>query len=201
MQTMPTLLQPLPVSDAQKQSARARTELSRNEFFSLMIAELQHQDPLEPMKNSELLSQMTQMETLSSSAKSADGIEKLVSALNFQQLTIASSFIGTVVRARDAAGADIQGIVGKVAIQKGQVTLTLQIPVVDAAGNVVKNAQGQALTREVPVRLDSVVEVMAPGLADFGSTIVDPNAAPPADAEAAEEPEPETNDGAQAAQP
>ncbi|MCC6573352.1 MAG: hypothetical protein IT462_06115 [Planctomycetes bacterium] len=172
--TLPSYNSPLPVSEAQSQqnaSNAARTELSRNEFMQLMIAELQHQDPLEPMSNTELLGQMTQMETLNASAQTADGINNLIGALKFQQLTIATAYIGTVVKAEDGAGQEIQGLVGRVMTNNGNVSLGLQVPVVDGSGAFVRDAEGNIVTREVPVALDSVQEVVAPGLAGDSSTI------------------------------
>lgn len=165
---------------AQNSRNQKRSELSRDEFFGLMIAELKAQDPLEPMSNSELLGQMSQLEQLNASTRTADGIDNLISSLKFQQLTIASTFIGTVVKAKDAAGQDIQGMVGRVTTSGNEVTLGLQVPVTNAQGQVLLDGDGKPVTREIPVALAQVEQVISPSLVDYTTTIIDPTAGTPA---------------------
>jgi hypothetical protein len=199
-EALPSWLNPQALTPEQTASNRRnqeRAQLSRDEFMTIMIAELRHQDPLEPMSNSELLAQMSQMEQLQAATRTADGIENLTGALRFQQLTIASTFIGTVVKATDAHGQDIQGLVGRVTVSGDQVVLGLQVPVTDEAGNVLYDTQGEPVTREITVKLADVRQVISPSLVDYTTTIIDPDAGtplPPAGDEAppaeSEEPEP-----------
>lgn len=190
--TTPTFMQPAALTPdllAANDRNQQRSQLSREEFMSIMIAELRHQDPMEPMSNSELLGQLSQMEQLNAATRTADGIDGLISSLKFQQLTIASTFIGTMVKAKDATGQELQGLVGRVMVSGNSVKLGLQIPVTDSAGNVLFDAQGQPITREITVDLSSVEQVLSPALADYTSTVIDDNTggqtAPP------ETPEPE----------
>lgn len=176
MAGIPTFMNPLELDASAKASNRKnseRAEINREEFYSLMIAELQNQDPMEPMSNSELLGQMSEMEQLSAATATADGIANLVDSLKFQQLTIASTFIGSVVQATDASGTEIQGLVGRVTTSGTDTILGLQIPVTDSAGNVIRDSEGQPVSREVSVKLSDVQQVMSPALADFSSTIID----------------------------
>jgi flagellar hook assembly protein FlgD len=187
--TLPTFQQPLDLSAeavADNTRNQQRANLSREEFMSIMIAELRHQDPMEPMSNSELLGQMSQMEQLNASTRTADGIDNLIHSLKFQQLTIASTFIGTIVKAKDPSGQDIQGLVGRVTVSGNNVKLGLQIPVTDTAGNVLLDQEGNPITREITVDLSSVSQVLSPGLAEYTSTIIDENA-PPAEEESGEQ--------------
>ena len=182
--TLPSYFNPVAVDRAANRRNQDRAEISREEFFAIMIAELKNQDPLDPLSNADLLGQISDMEQLSSATRAADGIEDLIESLKFQQLTIASTFIGTVVMARDDNGQEIQGLVGRVTISGGRTILGLQIPIVDADGNVVLDQDGNPLSREIPVDLASVVQVISPSLVDYTSTIVDPNArggTPPGD--------------------
>ena len=181
--TLPSYQHPRDLSaleKAQNSRNQKRSELSRDEFFGLMIAELKAQDPLEPMSNSELLGQMSQLEQLNASTRTADGIDNLISSLKFQQLTIASTFIGTVVKAKDAAGQDIQGMVGRVTTSGNEVTLGLQVPVTNAQGQVLLDGDGKPVTREIPVALAQVEQVISPSLVDYTTTIIDPTAGTPA---------------------
>jgi hypothetical protein len=118
------------------------------------------------------------MEQLNASTRTADGIDNLIHSLKFQQLTIASTFIGTIVKAKDPSGQDIQGLVGRVTVSGNNVKLGLQIPVTDTAGNVLLDGEGNPITREITVDLSSVTQVLSPGLAEYTSTIIDENAQP-----------------------
>lgn len=183
MAGVPTFMNPVALDSsakAQNLKNQERSQINREEFYTLMIAELQNQDPMEPLSNSDMLAQMSQMEQLNASTRTADGIEGLIDSLKFQQLTIASTFIGSVVQARDATGTEIQGLVGRVTTSGTETILGLQIPVTDSAGNVVLDQDGQPVSREIPVKLSDVQQVMSPALADFSSTVIDDSITPPA---------------------
>ncbi len=186
MAGIPTFMNPLELDSAAKAGNKKnseRAEINREEFYSLMIAELQNQDPMEPMSNSDLLGQMSEMEQLAAATATADGIVNLVDSLKFQQLTIASTFIGSVVQATDASGTEIQGLVGRVTTSGTDTILGLQIPVTDSDGNVIRDSEDKPVSREVSVKLSDVQQVMSPALADYSSTIIDDSYDVPASTE------------------
>lgn len=86
-------------------------ELDMNSFLQLMIAELQNQDPLNPMDNADLLNQMGQMREIAAN----DSLTKtLESVLHRQNLATASSLIGKTVKALDDENAEVVGAVDRV---------------------------------------------------------------------------------------
>ncbi len=101
-------------ASAVQNTARENAILSQAEFFDIMNAELTNQDPLEPMDNSEFLSQLTQLQTLDSTTRLADGIEALLVG---QQISAAGVLIGKVVSGVDAAGAAVSGTVDRVIVE------------------------------------------------------------------------------------
>ena len=87
------------------------SELDMDSFLQLMIAELQNQDPLNPMDNADLLNQMGQMREIAAN----DSLTKtLESVLNRQNVSTASSLIGKTVSALDEQGNDVVGKVERV---------------------------------------------------------------------------------------
>ncbi len=88
-------------------------ETNIDEFLNLMIAELQNQDPLNPMENSEMLQQLSQM-------RSIGATDKLTKTLNAvllgQNITTASSMIGREISALSDEGTNVQGVVDRVTV-------------------------------------------------------------------------------------
>jgi flagellar basal-body rod modification protein FlgD len=70
----------------------------RDEFLQLLVAQLRHQDPLDPVKQEDFLSQLAQFSTL-------EGVEKLnvsfESLLQLQTLTGGAELIGRTVAYTD----------------------------------------------------------------------------------------------------
>ena len=56
--------------------------LGQADFLKLMIAQLQQQDPLEPVDNKEMLAQMAQFSTLAGSAETNSTLSKIVARLD-----------------------------------------------------------------------------------------------------------------------
>jgi flagellar basal-body rod modification protein FlgD len=88
-----------------------------NDFLRLMIAELQNQDPLDPMKNSEMLEQLSQMRSIGATDKLTTTLDAVLLG---QNLTSASTLIGRQVHALTDEGADVQGIVDRVTFVTAQ---------------------------------------------------------------------------------
>ena len=106
----------------------ATTSLSRDDFMNILLAEMSHQDPMNPVGNQEFLSQLTQLETLQATNQLTAGIETLIA---IQQLASAGALIGLNVRASGGNGAEIVGTVDKVIMQGNTVAVSVngsQVP-------------------------------------------------------------------------
>lgn len=66
----------------------------QNQFLTLLTAQLQNQDPLNPLENTELTSQLAQINTVSGIAGISEKITSLMTALNNNQGIQAASIIG-----------------------------------------------------------------------------------------------------------
>ena len=105
---------------AVQNTVRENSLLSQEEFFDIMIAELTHQDPLEPMDNREFLSQLTQLQSLDVLSRLADGIESLILG---QQISSAGALIGRDVSGVTNGGTLVTGTVERVIVEDGVVFL------------------------------------------------------------------------------
>ncbi len=84
-----------------------------DQFLKLMIAELQNQDPLNPMENSEMLQQLSQMRSIGATDKLTTTLDAVLVG---QNLTTASSLIGKEVSALTDEGSNVQGVVERVTV-------------------------------------------------------------------------------------
>jgi flagellar basal-body rod modification protein FlgD len=92
--------------------------LTSETFMKLLIAQLQNQDPLEPVGNDELLSQMAMMRNLQSNIELGDAMKAITSD---QQLATAASFIGKSIEGTDINRQPVSGVVDRAFLANGEV--------------------------------------------------------------------------------
>jgi flagellar basal-body rod modification protein FlgD len=103
-------------------SATDRAKVTRDDFLKLLITELQSQDPLEPMKNSEFLGQIATLNQIESYATLTDSLRGLQHS---GDLASASSLIGKAVIGVTDDGLEGGGIVSRVVVLDGNVKLVI----------------------------------------------------------------------------
>jgi len=95
-------------------------ELTMGDFIKMMVAELENQDPMNPMSNTEMLSQISQIRSITSN----DQLSASIGALTLgQALSTASSLIGTTVTGVNTLNESVTGKVDKVTIEDGEARL------------------------------------------------------------------------------
>jgi flagellar basal-body rod modification protein FlgD len=103
-------------ANSNKSSGGGFNNLTTADFMQMLIAELQNQDPTQPMSNQDLLSQLSTMSQLQSTQ---DLDSALQANTNSQQLSVASSFIGKAVQGTDSNNNPITGIASQAMLQNG----------------------------------------------------------------------------------
>lgn len=94
---------------------------SRNQFLQLLVAQVQHQDPLQPVNQQEFVQQLAEFSTL-------EGIETLnarfADLLTLQNLTSGADLVGQQVRYA-VDGTDREGRVSEVSAENGHLFVTI----------------------------------------------------------------------------
>jgi flagellar basal-body rod modification protein FlgD len=101
-------------------SIQSAEELS-NQFMTLLVAQLKHQDPLEPMENEQFVSELAQLQSLDTQQKMASTNESL---LLQSSLSAGASLIGREVRGnvlQQGQLTEITGVVQSLKVENGQV--------------------------------------------------------------------------------
>ena len=72
--------------------------LGKDDFMKLLIAQLQNQDPTNPMKDNEFIAQMAQFSALEQTMNLSKSFEKFAEAQNQSQLIQYNNFVGKTIR-------------------------------------------------------------------------------------------------------
>ncbi len=107
-------------------------ELGSDTFLQLLVMQMQYQDPLEPVENTEMLAQLAQFSALEQSIKTNSGIENLqedIQTLNknvqYMSLSASQQMIGKYIEGSLLDGTPIEGKVESVSIENGSVILNI----------------------------------------------------------------------------
>jgi flagellar basal-body rod modification protein FlgD len=102
---------------ASTSGGNALKDVDVDKFLGLLIAELQNQDPLNPMDNSEMVQQISQIREISATNQLS---ETLSAVLLGQNVSTASSLIGKRVSALSDDAKNVEGVVERVSIEKDE---------------------------------------------------------------------------------
>lgn len=93
-----------------------------DQFLKLLVAELRHQDPTDPLKDREFISQLTELSTL----EAIEGLKaNFADMLAFQRLTQGSQLIGRTVSYDVQGQPTAEGVVSSLKQNKGRLLLVM----------------------------------------------------------------------------
>src|SRR5688500_2027851 len=98
------------------EKAKTAGELGKDDFMKLMLAQVQNQDPMNPMDDQAFIAQVAQFNSLDQMTKLNETITAMFGA---QQLAEASGMIGKFAVALGPDGEDVSGIIKSVSVEKG----------------------------------------------------------------------------------
>ena len=104
-----------PAASTQAAKSGTNSAMGKDQFLKLFVAQLQHQDPMSPMQDSDFMGQMAQFSTL----------EQISNLANSDAMSNAIGLIGRTVTYKDKQGAVQTGAVEKVASVDGKPSLTV----------------------------------------------------------------------------
>lgn len=114
--------------------------MTSEDFYKLLIAEVNNQDPTEPMSNQELTQQLMQMQNTAALSDVCDSLSSLVesneslnetfsnylSSMNgLSTLSSATSMIGKTVSYTNSEGTELSGEVDQVKVDDGNIYLVI----------------------------------------------------------------------------
>ena len=142
-----------------------RVEQSQADFMKLLVAQMQNQDPMNPMDNAQMTSQLAQLNTVSGISQLNTTLSSVLSSFQSSQTMQASSLIGREVLVP----------ISKLQLAKGQASMgvelnqsveSLKLTVLDSAGQTLRSIDlGPQAAGLKPLSWD--------GVTDAGATAAD----------------------------
>ncbi|MDO7085096.1 flagellar hook assembly protein FlgD [Pseudocolwellia sp. AS88] len=112
--------------------------LTQEDFFSLLTAELAHQDPTEPTDNNEMISQMTAFSTTDGVATLNEQFTSFASTMSSSQALQASSLVGRSVLVDDNVFGMTEGdeVIGKIVTDENASNINIYVE--NTAGEIIQ---------------------------------------------------------------
>lgn len=150
----------------QQAAPSAKQSMGKEEFLSLLIAQLKNQDPLSPMDNTEFTAQMAQFSSLEQLFNVNDNLVNLQALSASVSNTQALSLIGKEVTAEGDSVYLENGQTSTISFNLGESAASVRILLIDGAGEAVRTIYRGALP-------EGGHEVVWDGMADGGGTAAD----------------------------
>lgn len=121
-------------------STESSSTLGQADFLTLLVTQLTHQDPMNPMDDKEITSQLAEFSSLEQLTKVNTQIETIIAANNRQELYTAVGFIGKEVKAAGYQLAKEGEDVSTIYYGLGETVTNLTINIHDSDGDIVHSS-------------------------------------------------------------
>lgn len=121
-------------------TAKSSTEETQNRFLSLLVAQLKNQDPLNPLDNAQVTSQMAQLSTVQGIEDMNKSLAALAASMGANQMGQAASLIGrgVLVPGNTVSPSQLEDVMG---FELSRSADSVNIDILDSSGNVVRHLE------------------------------------------------------------
>jgi flagellar basal-body rod modification protein FlgD len=146
-------------------SAASSTDEAQNRFMTLLVTQMKNQDPLNPMDNAQVTSQLAQLSTVTGIDKLNTTVNTLMGTFQSNQTLQAAGMIGHGVLT-PGSNIELTSGMGVLGVELSGPADKVNIAIKDASGNVVRNISlGAQEAGVLPVQWD--------GKTDSGTAVAD----------------------------
>ncbi|EGB15957.1 flagellar hook capping protein [Pseudodesulfovibrio mercurii] len=117
------------------------TSLDQDAFLSILVAQLTHQDPLNPMEDTEMTSQLAEFSSLEQLTNINDGISTLNETMSQSDILTAVSFIGKEVKAEGYKVSLSEGNASTIYYGFGETVSSIIMNIYDSEGAIVRTVE------------------------------------------------------------
>ncbi len=134
---MSVQVDPVEYGYAPREKNLGSDSLGKHQFLQLLMAQIQHQDPLNPMDDKQFVAQMAQFSSLEQLTNIDDGVKELNGNFQRKDMMSAVSFLGKEVKADGYSISKAGNTVGKVFYGFDQPVHNLYVNIFDEFGNLI----------------------------------------------------------------
>lgn len=138
----------------------------QNNFLTMLVTQMNNQDPLNPMDNAQLTSQLAQISTVSSLQTMNTTMTSLLNQTAASRAMDSASLIGRTVMVPGTAVNVAGGVVDKIGVDIPSTADSVKVSVLDANGNVVR-------TIDMGGQVTGVHDITWDGKNDAGVAVAD----------------------------
>jgi flagellar basal-body rod modification protein FlgD len=135
--------------------SKTKEEMGKQDFLTLFTAQLQNQNPLEPVKNEAFVAQLAQFSQLEALTNMQSSLDTFVTAMSGERMLNSASLIGKKVAVSDSLTQLSQGGTINASIDLPEGAAGIQINVHDTKGNLIQELiAGPQIPGTTPVQWD-----------------------------------------------
>jgi flagellar basal-body rod modification protein FlgD len=124
--------------DVKEASKKTKEDMGKQEFLTLFTAQLQNQNPLEPVKNEAFVAQLAQFSQLEALTNMQGSLDKFVTSMSSERMLGSASLIGKKVAVTDTPTQLTSGGVIDGSIDLPMGASGIQVSVFDSQGRLVQ---------------------------------------------------------------
>lgn len=126
-------------AQSQLSASSGKSSLGSSDFLTLLFAQLQNQDPLNPQDDKDFTAQLAQFSSLEQLTNLNSGMNKLISSTNQQQMFTAVGFMGKQVTASGNTLAKSGTNVSTLYYTLPSAATSVTVNIMDSNGNIVRS--------------------------------------------------------------
>jgi flagellar basal-body rod modification protein FlgD len=136
------------INDALKSGSSSAADLQNN-FLKMLVTQLNNQDPLKPLDNSQLTSQLAQISTVSGMQTMNATLTQLLNQTSASRAMDSAALIGRTVMVPGKQVSVEGGMPGKIGLDLPSTADSVTVDVLDKSGNVVRTLDMKGQTAGV----------------------------------------------------
>lgn len=136
------------VNQALQSGSASAADLQSN-FLKMLVTQMNNQDPLNPMDNAQLTSQLAQISTVSGLQTMNETMTQLLTQTAASRAMDSAALIGKTVMVPGSAVSVADGVAGKMGVDIPSTADSVTVQVLDKNGNVVRNIDMKGQTAGV----------------------------------------------------
>lgn len=120
---------------------KTKSGMDQDTFLTILVAQLTHQDPLNPMEDTEMTSQLAEFSSLEQLTNINDGIKSLGSSMTQSDMLSAVSFIGKEVKAEGYKISVNEGNASTIYYGFGEPVSGILMNIYDSDGAIIRSVE------------------------------------------------------------